>query len=239
MRIRKYEKLYQLTFLPNLFPVNCYMVEEEEELTLIDAALPYSHKGILQAAKMLQKPITRIILTHAHEDHVGSLDALKTALPDAKVFISERDARIMTHDTSLLPDEPQTPIKGGVPKTLKTRPDILLHDSDTVGSLTAISAPGHTPGSMAFLDTRSGALIAGDAFQTRAGLAVAGKVNLLFPFPAFGTWNKQTALKSAQKLRDLSPSLLATGHGAVLINPKEQMDRAIHKQNKYLESKHA
>lgn len=227
MRLQQHEQLFQLSFLPNAFPVNCYIVEEESELTLIDAALPYSHKAILQTAKQLQKPITRIVLTHAHEDHIGSLDSLKAALPNAKVFISERDAMLMNHDMSLLPGEPQTPIKGGVPKTLKTRPDVLLHDGDRIGSLTAVSAPGHTPGSMAFLDTRNSCLIAGDAFQTRAGLAVAGKINLLFPFPAFGTWDKQTALESARKLRSLSPSLLATGHGTMLPNPSKQMDKAI------------
>ncbi|MES9793628.1 MBL fold metallo-hydrolase, partial [Priestia megaterium] len=38
--------LYQLTFLPRFFPVNCYLVEEKDSLTLIDAALPYSASGI-------------------------------------------------------------------------------------------------------------------------------------------------------------------------------------------------
>jgi glyoxylase-like metal-dependent hydrolase (beta-lactamase superfamily II) len=240
MRLRQYEQLYQLSFLPNMFPVNCYLVEEKTELTLIDAALPYSYKAILKTAEQIGKPITRIILTHAHEDHVGSLDALKAALPQATVMISERDAKIMEHDVSLEQNEPQTPIRGGVPKTLKTRPDVLLRDGDQIGSLTAVSAPGHTPGSMAFLDTRNGYLIAGDAFQTRGGLAVAGKINLFFPFPAFGTWNKQLALKSARKLQNLSPSLLATGHGSILTNPSQYMEKAIHEAQYYLEkTKHA
>ena len=51
-------------------------MEEEAGLTLIDAALPYSAKGILQAEK-IGKPITKIVLTHAHDDHIGALDALK------------------------------------------------------------------------------------------------------------------------------------------------------------------
>ncbi|MDG4657138.1 MBL fold metallo-hydrolase [Ectobacillus antri] len=231
MRITQNGHLFQLAFLPRLFPVNCYLVEEKNELTLIDAALPFSHKGILKAAQTIGKPITRIVLTHAHEDHVGALDSLKRALPNAKVFISERDASIMAHDLSLRPNEPQTPIKGGVPKTLQTRPDVLLHDGDTIGSLTAVAAPGHTPGSMAFLDTRTHALIAGDAFQTRAGVAVAGKINMLFPFPAFGTWDKKTAIASAEKLLRLSPSLLATGHGKMMAAPITHMKQAIAEAN--------
>ena len=34
-------------------------------------------------------PITRIVLTHAHGDHIGSLDAIAGELPDAEVLISE------------------------------------------------------------------------------------------------------------------------------------------------------
>jgi glyoxylase-like metal-dependent hydrolase (beta-lactamase superfamily II) len=227
MRIRQYGLLYQLTFLPNFFPVNCYLVEEESELTLIDAALPYSAKGILKAAARIGKPITRIILTHAHMDHVGSLDNLKKALPNAKVLISKRDAPLLDGILQLEPGEPATPIKGGVPKGLKTRPDILLSDGDRIGSLQAIAAPGHTPGHFAFIDTRSKALIAGDALQLRGGIAVAGQVKLLFPFPAFGTWNKEVSLDTARKLRLLSPTLLAVGHGVVLQNPLKLMDKAI------------
>ncbi|MFW5433580.1 MBL fold metallo-hydrolase [Paenibacillus apiarius] len=227
MRMRKHGFIIQLTFLPYLFPVNCYLVEEEHDLTLVDAALPFSVKGILKAAKRLNKPIARIVLTHAHDDHVGALDALKEALPQAQVLISERDAKLLRGDRALEPGEPQTPIRGGVPKAVRTQPDVLLRDGDRVGSLTAISAPGHTPGMMVFLDKRSGALLAGDALQTRGGIAVSGKLKPLFPFPAFATWNKAAALESVRKLRALSPSLLAVGHGAMIADPQSALDRAI------------
>ncbi|WP_047152729.1 MBL fold metallo-hydrolase [Aneurinibacillus tyrosinisolvens] len=227
MRIIREREVYQLTFLPRFFPVNCYLVEEEHELTLIDAALPYSAKGILQAAARIGKPITRIVLTHAHDDHVGALDALKQTLPDVPVLISRRDARIMNGDRTLDPNEPDTPIRGGVPKKMKTRPDILLEEGDRIGSLLAVSAPGHTPGSMAFLDTRTNAFIVGDAFQTRGGVAIAGQLRPLFPFPAFGTWSKQVALESARKLREYNPSLLAAGHGHMLLQPGAAIQRVI------------
>lgn len=73
---------------------------------------------------------------------------------------------------------------------------MLLGDGDSVGSLKAISTPGHTPGHMAFLDERSGILIAGDAWQTRGGLAVSGVLKPWFPFPAMATWSKELALKA-------------------------------------------
>ncbi|MEH7012168.1 MBL fold metallo-hydrolase [Neobacillus niacini] len=227
MRMLKKGFLFQVTFMANVFPVNCYLVEEEESLTLIDAALPYSMKGILTAAETIGKPITKIILTHAHEDHVGALDKIKEALSDVPVYISVRDNRIMHGDTSLDEHEHQTPIKGGVPKKLKTRANVLLKEGDLVGSLAAIETPGHTPGSMSFMDTRTKALIAGDAYQTRGGIAVAGDIMRWFPFPAFGTWSKETSLASAKKLVSYEPKLLAVGHGEMLENPIGEMEQAI------------
>jgi glyoxylase-like metal-dependent hydrolase (beta-lactamase superfamily II) len=234
MRIRQYGTVYQLTFLPRAFPINCYLVEEDAELTLIDAGMSFSSKGILVAAEKIGKPLTRIVLTHGHEDHVGALDALKQAIPDVKVFISKRDAQLLAGNRALQPGEPQTPIRGGVPKSVKTTPDILLEDGDRIGSLQAIATPGHTPGHMAFIDVRNKAIIAGDAIQTRGGVAVSGQVKWLFPFPAMATWNKHVALDSVRKLRALNPSLLAVGHGNVISNPIAVLDQAINKAEKAL-----
>ncbi len=227
MRVTREGQLLQLTWMPRLFPVNCYIVEEEQELTLIDAAMPFSVKGIVRTAANLNKEITRIVLTHAHDDHVGGLDGLKKKFPNAQVYISERDAGLLRGDRSLRVGEPQSPIKGGVPKKVTTQADVLLYEGDLIGSLTAISTPGHTPGSMSFLDTRSGAVIVGDAFQTFRGTAVSGTVVPWFPFPALATWNKGLALASALKLLEASPSLLAVGHGNLLKEPVHKIKEAI------------
>ncbi|MGG1637154.1 MBL fold metallo-hydrolase [Paenibacillus sp. FSL K6-3182] len=227
MRMTREKTVVQLTYLPKVFPVNCYLVEEAEGLTLVDAALPNNVNAILRAAEQLGKPITRIVLTHAHADHIGSLDGLKERLPNAQVFISKRDARLLGGDHTLDPNESSLPIRGGLPKNVRTKPDVLLVDGDRVGSLLAVAAPGHTPGSMAFLDTRNDILIVGDAFQTRAGVAVSGQIKLLFPFPAMATWDKQTSLETARRLRDLKPSLLAAGHGNMVLQPKRLLDKAI------------
>lgn len=227
MRLTQEGQLLQLTWLPRLFPVNCYLVEEKDGLTLIDAAMSFSVQGILDTAAKLNKPINRIILTHAHGDHVGALDELKQRLPSAQVYISERDAALLRGDRSLREGEPQTPIKGSVPNKITTVPDVLLQEGDAVGSLTAFATPGHTPGSMSFLDERTGALIAGDALQTFRRTAVAGTVVPFFPFPAMATWNKASALESAVKLLKLSPKVLAVGHGNLLHAPIEHMKYAI------------
>ncbi|MBE4907813.1 MBL fold metallo-hydrolase [Bacillus luteolus] len=229
MKIIREKSVYQLAFMPNLFPVNCYLVEESDGLTLIDAALPFSKKAILKAAQQIGKPITKILLTHAHGDHVGALDELKNSLPDVPVFISKRDSRLLAGDVSLDPDEPTIPIRGGVPKNIKTKPDVLLNDGDRIGSLVAITTPGHTPGSMSFFDTRSKVIIAGDAFQTKGGFAVSGQLQPFFPFPAMATWNKELALASAKKIKELNPSILAIGHGNMIHLTGKEMDTVINK----------
>ncbi|WP_238882846.1 MBL fold metallo-hydrolase [Clostridium sp. YIM B02551] len=237
MRLIHEKTVYQLTFMPILFPVNCYFIEEEAGLTLIDAALALGYKDIINASEKIGKPITKILLTHVHGDHIGALDALKETLKNIPVYVSKRDSRLMSGDISLYADEGNLPIKGSVPKNLKTRADILLKDGDMIGSLLAISAPGHTPGSMAYLDTRNNILIAGDAFQVRGGFAIAGQKKVLFPFPALATWNNSISLESAKKLRRLNPSILATGHGNMLINPQAAMDKIINKTEIKLKEK--
>jgi glyoxylase-like metal-dependent hydrolase (beta-lactamase superfamily II) len=218
--------LVQLTLLPRLFPVNCYLVREDDGLTLIDAGLPGSARAILAAARALGQPVTRMVLTHAHMDHVGALDELRKLLPAAELSVSARDARFLAGDMSLDSTEPQTKLRGAY-VTMAARPDRLLGEGDRVGSLQVIPAPGHTPGQIALFDPRDGSLVAGDAFQTRAGLAVSGTLRPLFPFPAIATWNRPAALASARRLRDLSPARLAVGHGEVLEAPLAAMDVAI------------
>jgi Zn-dependent hydrolases, including glyoxylases len=224
MKVTAYnENLFQLTHLGF---VNCYLVREDDGFTLIDTADAGQASPIMQAAQKLGLPIARILLTHAHIDHVGSMDALHEVLPDVPVAISERDARFLTGDMSLDPSDPQVQLRGGYP-VCKTKPTLLLHEGDRIGSLEVIATPGHTPGHVAFFDTRDRSLIVGDAFQTLGGVAVSGTLKLFFPLPAMATWHKGLALKSAQKLLALQPTLLTVGHGRMLPDPQAAMERAI------------
>ncbi|AQU80149.1 hypothetical protein AJGP001_13050 [Planococcus faecalis] len=216
--------------MPRFSPINCYVVDEGKELTLIDAALGFTAKQILLSIKVMKKPLTQIVITHAHIDHLGALDAIKQEWPDVVVSMSSRDARLLADDTSLLSSEPNSPIKGGIPKTIKTPPDRLLEEGDTIGSLEVVS----TPGSISLIDTRNRFLVAGDAFQTRGGIAVSATVNVLFPFPAFAIWDKQVALESAQKILQLTPQLLAVGHGQMIEKPLEAINLAILESEKNL-----
>ncbi len=208
-----------------------YLVLEDggngrREATVIDAGVSGAEKLIIKAAADAGAAITRIVLTHVHGDHVGGLDALAEALPEAEVLCSERTARFLSGDTALEPDEPQLPLKGGFPEC-KTQPTGTFAPGDRVGSLRVVASPGHSPDHVAFFDERDQTLVCGDAIQTKAGVAVAGVLKVLFPFPAIGTWAPSIALESARTLADLEPARLAPGHGRVLNDPVPAMRRAI------------
>jgi glyoxylase-like metal-dependent hydrolase (beta-lactamase superfamily II) len=206
--------------------VNAYLITEDDGYTLVDTLLPRSAKKIIDTAARTGRPIQRIVLTHAHGDHIGSLDALAAALPSAEVIISARDARLLVKDRSLDPGEPQQPPKGSFPGA-HTKPTRTVVDGERIGSLQVIASPGHTPGHIALLDTRDRTLICGDAFSTLGGVETTARVNPRFPLPTLATWDRPLALASARALRALEPSRLFAGHGKVVHEPLAAMDAAI------------
>ena len=204
---------YQLT---RIGLVNCYLVRETDGFTLIDANLSNSADDILAAAKTLGAPIRRILLTHAHVDHVGSVDALLAKLGPTQIEFTS-NARTLPllqkpPDKSLQPGESPEEIRGGLPG-IDSRPTRLLTEGELYGSLLVIETPGHIPGHLAFLDQRDGTLYAGDALGSVGRLTVSG-----YPpwfFPNVGTWSKATAVASANKLLSFPIQRFACGHGAV------------------------
>ena len=204
--------------------VNAYLVEEDDGLTVVDTMLPRSAATILKAAG--GRPIKRIALTHAHGDHVGSLDALVAQLPGVEVLISGRDARLLAKDMTLDAGEPDAKLRGSYPGT-ETRPTRTVEAGERIGSLEVVASPGHTPGHVAFLDTRDRTLYCGDTYSTLGGVATSAKANWRFPLPYFATWHRPTALATARALRALEPKRLAPGHGKVVETPGDAMDEAI------------
>ena len=220
MRVRQLTpNLLQLT---RLHFVNAYLVREDDGFTLVDTTLGRGGDAILDAAAKAGAPIRRIALTHGHGDHVGSLDELRRRL-DREVVVSmpELDARIHAGEKVV-----EGKLPGSWPK-LETRPDVLLEPGDRVGSLEVVEAPGHTPGHVAFLDTRDRSLLVGDVFTTYRRPEVTSHFTLPFPLAAMATWDKALDLESARSMRALEPSLLAAGHGPAVSDPVPAMDGAI------------
>ncbi len=231
MRIRKHGSYsYQLT---RLGLMNCYLVEDENSLILVDANLPGSADSILSAARDIGKPIEKILITHAHSDHVGSVDELVKALPNVELIVSERSAAYMRGDFSLPAEDNGSVKESNFPK-LSSVPTQIGKPGDKIGPMMMVSSAGHTRDHVSWFDERDQTLYCGDSWQSAGGVAVMGDTRWRFPLPALVTWDKNVSLQSAANTLDLNPQRLCSGHGKVVENAYPIMQAAFERAKRKL-----
>jgi glyoxylase-like metal-dependent hydrolase (beta-lactamase superfamily II) len=190
---------------------NCYFIDRDG-MVLVDTGLPRTSGRILaylrDALHRDPEDLHTIVLTHYHMDHVGNVPALVKAT-GARVAIHAADAPYLTGETPMpLPPWPRSllirvvkPFLGWSP----VRPDILLHDGDTIAGLTCIHTPGHTPGSICLFDPGEKLLFTGDALLTEGG-------RIQEPSERFSA-RQDEAKRSLSKIASLDFDILLPGHG--------------------------
>ncbi|WP_375383660.1 MBL fold metallo-hydrolase [uncultured Microbacterium sp.] len=212
--------------------VNFYLVDREGTLLLVDAGLPSHYaqlEDLLTALGRSVADITAILLTHAHPDHVGLAQRVQNA-GGAPVWVHAADAPIVqdpstlsTHwkaERSMVGYILRRPAMLAVPIHLARSGAFKAKAVTTVRTFTggetlpvagipiAISVPGHTSGSAAFLFP--GVIFTGDALVTRDDLVGrSGPRTVARAFTQSGT----EALASLDVLADLDASLVLPGHG--------------------------
>lgn len=192
-----------------------YLIEEEDGYTLIDASLPNADKAILAemaAAGLDGKQIQRILITHAHPDHVGAIPALK-ATTDAELVVPEGERAAFDGEIPI-------PRASGWLKPPKTilkdmKADRTIADGDMIGSLQAVATPGHAPGHTSFWHSGQQVLILGDVI-----FRVRGKMRLPYkPLTVDMAENVRSIGRTAQTFQ---PTILCFGHGAPITNNATQ-----------------
>jgi glyoxylase-like metal-dependent hydrolase (beta-lactamase superfamily II) len=166
--------------------VNAFLIDGDG-LTLVDAGIKSSGPAILQAiAGLGRKPsdLRRILITHCHTDHVGSLAMLKRQT-SATVFMHPLDASLVRLGRANRPMPPGPGLAHFLLRLFMSRPahvdavdiDVELQDGQAVDGLpgmTAVYTPGHTAGHLAYLwQEQGGVLFAGDAVGHRRSLSAS------------------------------------------------------------------
>lgn len=206
---------------------NVYLFEESGAVTIVDAGVPGYWRALpaeLAAMGRSLEDVRAVVLTHAHTDHIGFAERIRT----------ERGVPIRVHELDALRAKGQVggpkglgrfklaPLLSflvfGLRNGLLRAPPILEVSTfgdgavlDVPGAPRVIHVPGHTEGSAALHFTGRDAICVGDAFVTRNVITGTTGPQL---FPNFDTDSEQ-AYASLSRLEGVAATLVLAGHGDV------------------------
>jgi glyoxylase-like metal-dependent hydrolase (beta-lactamase superfamily II) len=196
---------------------------------LIDTGLAIGAARILDVAAARFGETSRpaaIVLTHAHFDHVGALEALLHVW-DVPVYAHPLELPFLSGRADYPPPDPT--VGGGLaPRLGPPVPHRGIDLGDRVKALPPnrtvpgmpgwrwLHTPGHSPGHVSFYRESSRLLIAGDALTTTTQellFSVGTQQQELHGPPAYFTIDWERARRSVVALAGLQPAALAGGHG--------------------------
>ena len=209
--------------------INFYLVEDVTGVTVVDAGIPafYDNLGAcLRESGRSWEDIKALVLTHAHPDHVGFAERLRTehGVPVHVHAADERLARTQKgapRDGSILPylRYPATwrlfgvLARVGPPSRMRIGEVTTFGDGerlDVPGRPRVIHAPGHTEGCVALHFEGHSALLTGDVLCSRNPLTGRSGVQVM---PAAFATDAAQALASVDRLEGLQAAVIGFGHG--------------------------
>ncbi|WP_170239121.1 MBL fold metallo-hydrolase [Streptococcus suis] len=141
---------------------NTYYIENDSHLLVVD---PGSDWNKIQATiEKIGKPITAILLTHTHYDHILSLDILRETYGFPPVYVAESEASwLYTPEMNLsgLPrhDDMENVVCKPAEQVFKYQEDYQLDGFH----FKVVPTPGHSIGGVSFIFPEAKAVVTGDA----------------------------------------------------------------------------
>lgn len=212
--------------------INPVLLIDKNDVVLVDCGYP-NFLSLLEA-EMKSKGIepnllTKVLITHHDDDHMGSLSELKEKYPHIKVVSSEIDSEYISGKKKslrleqaeeilkYLPEE-QKRFGIGFCETLrKVKPvnvDITVKDGDCFewgGGCKVISTPGHMPGHISLYLKETNSIITGDA------AVIIENTKLVIANPQFAL-DLELAKKSLEKLISMNADNYYCYHGGKFVN---------------------
>lgn len=148
------------SFTFNPFQTNSFVCSVGRLAVIIDpaSASDSEHQQVLEYVRAHDLQVERILLTHAHIDHVFGLKSLCEAL-DVPFWMHRADLPLLEHAR----EQAQL---FGVSVDRPPAPGGFLEDGDSVklgaNRWQVLHTPGHSPGSVSFYDSAEQAVFAGD-----------------------------------------------------------------------------
>lgn len=190
--------------------------DDDGQVTLLDCGLKRSPRRLsvaLDALGIAREDVTRILLTHAHDDHAGGV-AEMARRTGAGVSVHEDDAGSVRTgvapplDTSLRLGRLLTRVmRRGEPSFEPVPVEEELRDGQVLpvaGGLRVVHTPGHSPGHASFLHEPTGVLVTGDALFNVRGIG--------WSVPFLCT-DFRMSQRTAQRLAELDFTVAAFTHG--------------------------
>ena len=191
------------------FGLNAFLLEET---VLVDTGMPF-HYGRIKR-HLADQRLYRIVLTHAHIDHAGSVARL-SAEHGAEVLCGAADLADLAAGVSppIRLGQLSIPIQRAVVRYRGLRAS-GLSDGDEVGAgFVAVATRGHTPGHHSLWRESDRVLIAGDALF---GISTRLRTGVFAP-PRLDQPDPESCRRSIERLAELRPDIVVFGHGPPLV----------------------